>query len=236
MKRRHPLESRTRAFTRVEALACLSVVAILAALAAPTLAGLRPRSDSAACVNNLRQIGRAYQIWGHDHNDDPPYRVAMSEGGIQAHPLAGNTWFQFSWVSNELATPRVLACPSDLQKRVAKDFGISADGGFLNSGFRNNAVSYWVGSDAVRFVPASLVCGDRNVKVAGYGYCSAGISDAGTILMRPMAGSVWTNNLHGLWGNVLRYDGQVRTLSNWNLTTNALSFGDDNGTMHLVLP
>jgi len=225
------------AFARHEVLAILAVLTLLATIIMPALAGSRRSTDGAACANNLRQIGHAYQLWGADHNDDPPYWVPVAQGGVRWDSLAGNAWFQFAAISNQLATPRVLACPSDVQKRVARDFGVSADGGFLSTGYRNNAVSYWINMHSVRFYPGKLLCGDRNLRVDYFTGCAIGIYNVAAI-RNPSFGSVmWTNNLHGLWGNLLAYDGQVYAAANYQVLTNALIpwILDSNGE-HLVMP
>ncbi len=207
-----------RAFTRIELLLLLATSVLLATVVLPALAGTRRGTDLAGCVNNLRQIGRAYQVWASEHNDDAPYYLPMSQGGIQMHVLSGNAWFQFSWISNELATPRILACPSDFQKRPAQDFGSSSQGGFLNTGYRNNAVSYFVCPHGIRFVPGSFLSGDRNVRVDSQSSCSAINGNAYSVHLGWLFSPFWTNNLHGLWGNILTYDGQVRTVSNQTVT------------------
>ena len=57
-----------KAFTRLELVVVLAVLCLLAAVTWPALAVTAARSERATCVNNLRQIGRAYQIWGSDHD------------------------------------------------------------------------------------------------------------------------------------------------------------------------
>ena len=52
------------AFARREVLAILAVLTLLATIIMPALAGSRRSTDGAACANNLRQIGHAYQLWG----------------------------------------------------------------------------------------------------------------------------------------------------------------------------
>src|SRR5213075_1294029 len=109
----------------------------------PALANGHPRSDRLVCANNLRRIYVAMQQWGNDHNDRVPFAVPVSEGGTRLHPLAANVWLHFSWISNELGTATVLACPSD-NGTVARDFSASPESGYLNPNFRGNATSYFL--------------------------------------------------------------------------------------------
>src|SRR5262245_41072852 len=99
------------AFTRVELLAVLASIAFLAMVVLPALANNRQRSDRVICVNNLRQIGVAFQLWGNDHGDDPPQMVMTNDGGTRRHSLAPNTWLHFAWISNELINPQFVFCP-----------------------------------------------------------------------------------------------------------------------------
>ena len=54
---------RRRAFTRVELCACLAAGALLVLLALPALATSQSRGQVAQCLNNLRLMGRAMQMW-----------------------------------------------------------------------------------------------------------------------------------------------------------------------------
>lgn len=56
------------AFTLLELLVAMTVIAVLAALSYPVYTGFRVRTDNLACVNNLRLLaGRAIQF-AHEHN------------------------------------------------------------------------------------------------------------------------------------------------------------------------
>lgn len=69
--------TRCRSFTLIEMLTVITVIAILVALLLPTLSSSRERGRTAACANNLGQIGKALTMYIDDHKDQLP-RVAMN--------------------------------------------------------------------------------------------------------------------------------------------------------------
>src|SRR5207249_767899 len=140
--------SSDRGFTRLELVMVLATLGLLAGVALPVLAGTKSRSQQIGCFNNLRQIGKAFQLWGNDHQDQKPCRTPWQEGGTYVSSTAGapgwviaglqnNVYWQFFWLSNELATPKILACPGDATVRMARNFSPTFDGGFLNANYKN---------------------------------------------------------------------------------------------------
>jgi prepilin-type N-terminal cleavage/methylation domain-containing protein/prepilin-type processing-associated H-X9-DG protein len=204
-------------FTLVELLAVLVVVALLGLLAIPVLANGKSGSQRAVCVNNLSRIGRAHAIWGTDHGDYLPSQVLWQEGGTRFHPtgLNNNVWFQFDWVSNELATPKILACPSDPFVRVAGDFSATSPDAFWKPGYQNNAVSYILGWPY--FEDGRLVLsGDRNIPAYfGGGYIS-GMNPVATIHLEDPTLS-WLPGIHAEGGNLLFNDGSVEQVDDAGL-------------------
>ena len=79
--------SRQLAFTLIELLTVIAVIAILAAILIPVVGNVRQKADEATCLNNLRQIGAAIGLYQSDHKGAFP---AVVEGWPPADP---NQWF-----------------------------------------------------------------------------------------------------------------------------------------------
>jgi prepilin-type processing-associated H-X9-DG protein len=240
------------AFTAVELVLVLALLAMLCIVALPVLANHQGRSKQLICLNNLSQVGRALSVWSADHRDRLPLMTPWWEGGsvplrVPSPPSGGpppawltaglynNAWFQFWWVSNELVTPKVLACPSDPDKRAAQDFGSSAAGGFLNSRFLNNAVSYTLNHPSPQD-GRLLLSTDRSASYAPPlgATCSFGYTPNRT-LTGPT--QTWSDRLHPRSGNLLFNDGSVEQADERGLTEAASKrFNDDAGEPHYISP
>src|SRR5207253_1972590 len=90
------------------------------------------------CVNNLKQVGLAYRSWALDHNERFPMQIPLTNGGtLEVAPFAP-AYLHFQVVSNELRTPRILACPADIRAASTTNF----------ASLNNSNISYFVGIDA----------------------------------------------------------------------------------------
>jgi hypothetical protein len=188
------------------------------------------------CGNNLRQVAVAVQVWSDSFEDLIPWQVAYQKGGTSFSPLIDNAWYNFSWISNELASPSVFSCPSD-NARTATKWNSSADGGFLNPSYRGNALSYFLGCHAEIRRPSTILAGDRNIRPdSGPSACSLGFTAASMIQLQATQASWNPTNLHAGSGNILFITGAVQETTTPGLREVFHDRMNDNGSDHLLLP
>ncbi len=190
---------RAGAFTLVELLTVIAIIAILAALLLPAVTRSQMRAKRIVCVNDLGQMGLAFQIFMHDHASKFPMQVPMSDGGSQefvqnGYAVGGEFYFSyrhFQVLSNEIAVTRILTCPADTRPPAA-NFSV----------LLNTNLSYFIGVNADYSRPGSVLVGDRNI---------ANVTQPNPSIVHGGAGNQlrWTKELHESKGNVLFADGHV---------------------------
>ena len=145
-----------RAFTLIEMLVVISIIALLVAMLLPALNGARQIAYQAKCASNMRQWGLATANWAADREGRLP--------GIGAEGGQDGTWYwellrvmdlnataTFSGNNYKRApTPGVYTCPAD-PYNIVKEIMIGWPQGYLpeipigtgvNDGWRRDALSY----------------------------------------------------------------------------------------------
>ena len=193
-------------------LVVVAVIAILAAMLLPALASAKKKAQRINCVNNLKQCGLAFRIWEGDNGDKYPMAVANDKGGTMDFNTGADTFRHFQVMSNELSTPKILACPADT--RTAANFF---------SRLKNQNVSYFVGLEANDANPQMFLDGDRNLTADN-------APENGILKLVPGQRVSWTAAIHGNQGNVGLSDGSVQQYSNSGLQNALRNSGDPTNT------
>jgi len=104
---------RRHAFTLVELLVVIGIVALLIAMLLPALAKAREHAKSVACLSNLRQCGIGLQMYAEDYGRVIPADVLYYDAGT------GLSWYELlagpksgrSQADKYVTSPGVFYCP-----------------------------------------------------------------------------------------------------------------------------
>jgi len=106
-----------RAFTLLELLVVIGIIALLAGLLLPVIARSKEAGRATACLGNLRQIGLALQMYVQENNNLLPVMRDKVYGTNSIPPTNAVALPSVDVVmSNHLGSAAILKCPSDREK------------------------------------------------------------------------------------------------------------------------
>ncbi len=144
--------------------------------------------------------------------------VSTNKGGTMEFVTGADTFRHFQVMSNELSTPKILACPADTRIAAAS---------FVH--LKNQNISYFVGLDAEDTNPQKFLEGDRNIT-------GESEPENGILKLVPGQRVSWTQDIHINQGNVGLSDGSVQQCSNSGLREALRNSGETTNVWRIALP
>lgn len=224
----------THAFTLIELILVICIIAILAAIMLPAIIPQHTGMQRIMCVNNQKQIGTAYRIWAGDNGDKLPSQTANTATNAGWAEFAKLTnagpycWSNYCMMQDDLGqSPRVLVCPDD-ERKPANNF----------RDFGNTNISYFIGPGATEDYPQSILGGDRNLAPGStpkndFGYSRADGS-GNDVILQTNSTICWSLKMHSRGnaigiGNILMADGSVQQCSSARLRSDYQATAVDAG-------
>jgi prepilin-type N-terminal cleavage/methylation domain-containing protein len=234
------------AFTLIELLIVVAIIAIFASLCLATIQIAKDSAESLACKNRLKTIGLALAVYAQDNRGFFPIDTNRGIIGVKGWGQAfWNTNPEFIELYGQSAT--YSASENNLWKRMLIDPADPNPGWFANDGLQRHseysANAYMVGrwnlpnfpytsmriSEVVKPSLAYLVSDGGDPSYGGSGVYGVSAGDGLNTLVESNPGPAALHSLHKSKLNILFVDQHIEiiTQSSWPTSTSAGTFGND---------
>ena len=113
---------RRRAFTLVELLVVIGIIAVLVGILLPALGRAREQARRASCLSNLRQVHHAFHFYAQENKDKVPlgYRAGRKQFNSMVYSMTSGKFCLFGilYLNRMMQEPEVFFCPSDEDPRA----------------------------------------------------------------------------------------------------------------------
>ena len=131
--------SRRRAFTIVELMVVISIIAIVLGITLPALQGAKGAAQRAACLANLRGIGNGLQVYLNAHDQILPYALPLDDSAFNPLSEGPSADSILATIGDTVDTADVFICPAD--DNIPEHLLASPDGPVG----RHSSYEYWAG-------------------------------------------------------------------------------------------
>jgi len=189
---------RRKGFTLIELLVVIAIIAILAAILFPVFARAREKARQASCLNNVKQLALAVQMYAQDYDDCLNHYRHESPGNTSI------TWQHmiYPYIQNE----QIYLCPSGAPSASARRTHYGWNYRYIGWAGKGGTAANAAFSLAQFTHPAETICiGERNVR--GWG----------GVVYVPSQDTLWPDNnpgdVHNGGANYAFIDGHAKWLS-----------------------